>query len=450
LIELDGEEIAAETGAVVLRSGQHSFPGGAAIDSRAIQAGDIFFGLAGERADGGAFAAAALDAGAWGVVVETRHAAGLDTTQGWVLTVADPLDALQRLASAWRRRIDASVVGVTGSTGKTSTKDILRALLPWRVHASPANYNTEIGLPLALLGAAPDANVIVLEMAMRGRGQIAELARIASPDVGVITNVGPVHLELLGTIEAIAAAKAEILAGLEDSGTAVLPADADALEPHLGESLRVVSFGPGGDVFARTAEVEGGRTTAEVVTPEGEATFEFPFSEAHNLRNALAAVAAGTVLGARPEAMAERAGDIRISELRGERVTLPRDILVINDSYNANPLSMRAALDHLATLDGRKVAVMGEMAELGPDGPGYHRELGAHARAVGVDLVVGVGDLALDYAPDTHVPDVEGAIETVPQALQPGDRVLVKGSRSVGLEQLTEALREAGDVKGSS
>jgi UDP-N-acetylmuramoyl-tripeptide--D-alanyl-D-alanine ligase len=327
---------------------------------------------------------------------------------------------------------------------------MLRGLLPWRVHASPANYNTEIGLPLALLAAPPDANVVVLEMAMRGRGQIAELSSIASPDVAVITNVGPVHLELLGTLEAIAAAKAEILSGLTEEGVAILPADTDALEPHLSESLRVLSFGPGGDVFARGADVSDGRTRAEVVTPEGDATFDFPFTEAHNLRNALAAIAVGTALGARPESMAERASDIRISDLRGQRVSLPDGILVINDCYNANPLSMAAALDHLGTFDGRRVAVMGEMLELGPEASAYHRELGAHARAAGVELIVGVGDLALDYAPDVHVVDVEAAIPVVKQALRPGDRVLVKGSRSVGLERLTEALREGADVEGST
>ena len=166
----------------------------------------------------------------------------------------DPLAALQRLARAWRRELGHPVVGITGSTGKTSVKDICHAILPARVHSSPENFNTEIGLPLTVLAAPPEAEVLVLEMAMRGAGQIAELCGIAEPDVGAITNVGPVHLELLGTLEAIAEAKAEIIAGLGEGGRAVIPADADALEPHLHDQLVTLTFGPGGDVFALRAE----------------------------------------------------------------------------------------------------------------------------------------------------------------------------------------------------
>jgi UDP-N-acetylmuramoyl-tripeptide--D-alanyl-D-alanine ligase len=413
------------------------------IDSRELDAGDLFFGLRGERADGGAHAAAALVAGAWGVVVDPARAAELaGSGGGWVFAASDPLGALQALARAWRRELGCPLVGITGSTGKTSVKDIARALLPGRVHASPENFNTEIGLPLALLSAPPETEIVICEMAMRGLGQIAELCEIAEPDVAAITNVGPVHLELLGTIEAIAEAKAEIVAGLADDGRAVLPADAEALEPHLAEGLETITFGAGGDVFAREPARAGAGLRAMIVTPAGEAVFELPFDETHNLANAVCAVAIGVALGAPLGEMARRAPRISFSRLRGERLELPGGSVLINDCYNANPISMQAALDHLASLEvgGRRIAVLGGMAELGPDGPGYHHEAAAHARRLGIGPIVAVGELARDYAADEWAPDPAAAAELVAELLGEGDAVLVKGSRSVGLEAFADEL----------
>jgi UDP-N-acetylmuramoyl-tripeptide--D-alanyl-D-alanine ligase len=335
------------------------------------------------------------------------------------------------------------VAGITGSVGKTSVKDIARTLLPGRVHANRENLNTEIGLPLTVLEAPADADLLVLEMAMRGPGQIAELAAIAEPDVAVITNVGPVHVELLGSVEAIAAAKAEILAALPADGIAVVPADAGELERHLGQAPRLLRFGPGGDVEVAEQGVEGGVTEALIATPAGAERFHFPFTEAHNLTNALAAVAAGVALGASLSEMADRAASIGFSRFRGERLELGDGIVLVNDCYNANPVSMRAALDHLGTLGAeRTVAVLGEMAELGPDAATFHREIGEHARAEGVDLVIGVGEPARDYGPDELVGTPEDAAELLAARLEPGDAVLVKGSRSAGLEAVAETLAE--------
>jgi UDP-N-acetylmuramoyl-tripeptide--D-alanyl-D-alanine ligase len=279
-------------------------------------------------------------------------------------------------------------------------------------------------------------------MAMRGRGQIAELCTIAEPDVAAITNIGPVHLELLGTIEAIAAAKAEIIAGLDDRGCAVVPAEAEALAPHLRDALATISFGPGGDVFAREFTRRGPGIGALLVTPAGEASFELPFTEAHNLANAICAVAIGTALEAPLAEMARRTAGISFSRLRGELIELPGGSVLVNDCYNANPVSMRAALDHLASIeaDGRRIAVLGGMAELGSTAARYHGEAGAHAREVGVDLLIGVGELARDYAPDDWAPEPADAVALVEQALGEGDAILVKGSRSVGLERLTDGL----------
>jgi UDP-N-acetylmuramoyl-tripeptide--D-alanyl-D-alanine ligase len=337
--------------------------------------------------------------------------------------------------------LGARVVGVTGSVGKTSVKDIARALLPGRVHANAENLNTENGLPLTVLEAPPDTEVLVLEMAMRGAGQIAELAAIAEPEVAVITNVGPVHVELLGSVEAIAAAKAEVLGALPSDGVAVVPAAAGELEPHLAGVPRLLRFGPGGDVEAVERRLADGVTEALIATPAGRQEFHFPFAEAHNLTNALAAIAVGVALDAPLAAMADRAANIGFSRFRGERLELGDGILLVNDCYNANPVSMRAALDHLGTLGGeRRIAVLGEMAELGPGAPAFHREVGEHARAAGVDLLIGVGEASREYGPDELVGAPEEAAELLAAQLERGDVVLVKGSRSAGLEEVAETL----------
>jgi UDP-N-acetylmuramoyl-tripeptide--D-alanyl-D-alanine ligase len=444
MISLDGERLAAVAGAEVVRRGGGGGPRRTLIDSREAREGDLFVGLRGERDDGGRFAADALRGGAWGVLVGSSHARELegDGDGSWVLASDDPLASLQALARGWRRELGCRVVGITGSTGKTSVKDVCRAILPASLHASPENFNTEIGLPLAVLGAEEGTEVLVLEMAMRGPGQIAELCAIAEPDVAVITNVGPVHVELLGTLEAIAAAKAEIIDGLADGGTAVVPADSGPLEPHLERAPSLLRFGDGGDVLAKDVITEAGETSAVVVTPAGEQAFKLPFVEAYNLDNALAAIAAGVALGLPLDGMAQRAPGIVFSRLRGELVELPGNAILINDSYNANPISMRAALDHLASLptDGRRVAVLGEMRELGPEAAAYHREIGEHARRRGVELLIGVGELGREYAPDAEVPDAEAAAEALAERLRPRDAVLVKGSRAVGLELVAEKL----------
>ena len=433
---------AAATGDASARSG----PSRAGIDSRQIEGGELFVGLRGERVDGGAHALQALWAGAWGALVAPEHARAAIAAgaEGVVLAHADPLAAMQSLARAWRIELRASgarVIAVTGSTGKTSTKDILAVLLgnTMRVAASPENFNTEIGLPLALLATPRETDAVVLEMAMRGSGQIAELTAIADPDVGVIVNVGPAHLELLGSLEAIAAAKAELIAGLATGSAVVLPAGEALLAPHMRDDLLVTTFGPGGDVTLRERAPDG----SVVIDHDGEEIRLRPsFGQAHNLSNLLAAVAAARALGHTPAGKL----DVRFSGMRGERLELGEGVVLINDCYNANPMSMRAALDDLAeTAPGRRVAVLGDMLELGADSSRLHREIGAHASQAGVELLVAVGPLAREmcdaFAGECHqVPDARGAAELLPGRLEPGDVVLVKGSRGVGLETVVEGL----------
>jgi UDP-N-acetylmuramoyl-tripeptide--D-alanyl-D-alanine ligase len=447
VIELSPDRIADATDAEIVVPGPGGRPERAVADSREARPGALFFGLPGEREDGGEYAAAALAAGAWGVVVSPARArelaeAGGREGAGWVFAADAPLAALQGLARAWRRELGCPVVGITGSVGKTSVKDICHAIFPLRVHANRENFNTEIGLPLAVLEAPPETEVLVLEMAMRGRSQISELCEIAEPNVAAITNIGPVHLELLGTLAAIAEAKAEILAELTERDRAVIPADEEALEPHLHDRLVTITFGAGGDVFARDWTGDGRSIEATVGTPDGEARFRFPFGEEHNLANGLAAIAIGVALEVSLDEMAQRAPRVTFSRLRGELIDLAGEVLLVNDCYNANPISMRAALDHLAALPagGRRVAVLGEMRELGPDAAMYHRDIGSHARQLGVGPILGVGELARDYAPDAWAANAEEAVRLAEAMLADGDAVLVKGSRAVGLELVSDEL----------
>jgi UDP-N-acetylmuramoyl-tripeptide--D-alanyl-D-alanine ligase len=412
-----------------------SGPRRAVVDSREVGPGDLFVGLVGQNADGGEFASAALAAGAWGALVGPRRARELGG-QGLVIEAHNTLVALQRLARGWRRELACPVVGVTGSTGKTSTKDILEAILVphLRTHASRQNWNTEIGLPLSLLEAEHDTEALVLEMAMRGEGQIAELATIAEPDVGVIVSVGPVHLELLGTVERVAAAKAELIRGLPAGATCVVPAGEALLDPHLRSDLDTITFGPGGEVSL--ISFEGGR--AELDARGQRIVLELPYDEHYNVLNTLAAVAAATALGVTPEGRVE----VEFSSLRGQLVELEGGVTIVNDCYNANPMSMRAALEHLAGSDARRrVAILGGMAELGPDSSAFHREIGERAAQLGIDVLITVGQEALAFAQgfdgEIHsvaTPEEAGAL--LEELAGPGDRVLVKGSRAVGLERV--------------
>jgi UDP-N-acetylmuramoyl-tripeptide--D-alanyl-D-alanine ligase len=449
MIDLSAARLAAAAGGELAAGDpERAGPERAVIDSRAVRPGDLFVGLPGAAADGGAYAAAALEAGAWGAIVGREHReTALDAVEGTaghsacsgaaVIAVDEPLAALQALAREWRRELGAKVVGVTGSTGKTSTKDILAALLGARLvtHASRENWNTEIGLPLTILEAPRGTEALVLEMAMRGEGQIAELVAVAQPDAGVILNVGPVHLALLGTVERVAAAKAELIRDLRPGAACVVPASEPLLQAHLREQeLDTWTFGPGGQV--RLLAYDDGR--AEIEARDEIIHLQLPYSEPYNLLNTLAAVGAARALGVPVGGRV----DVRFSSLRGEVVDLPGGVTVVNDCYNANPMSMRAALDHLAASEAeRRIAVLGTMAELGPGSAGYHREIGAHAAALGIDVLIPVAEEALPYTEgfegEVHpaaTPEEAGAL--LEELARPGDRVLIKGSRSVGLERV--------------
>jgi UDP-N-acetylmuramoyl-tripeptide--D-alanyl-D-alanine ligase len=437
-MDLSAARVAEAAGGRLL-AGDPDAPGPrrAVVDSRAVEPGDLFVGLPGVNVDGGAFAERALEADAWGVLVDDRLAHALAHAGAPVIAVPEPLAALQSLAREWRRVLGCPVIGVTGSTGKTSTKDILSALLRphLRTHANRENLNTEIGLPLSILEAEPGTEVLVLEMAMRGEGQIAELVAIAEPTVGVIVNVGPVHLELLGTIERVAAAKAELIRDLPAGATCVVPHGEALLAEHLRDDVETTTFGEGGDVRLLTFDAGVARILAHGTVIE----LELGFSEPYNLKNTLAAVAAARAVGVEPSGRVE----VQFSSLRGELVELDGGVAVVNDCYNANPMSMRAALDHLAEAPAqRRIAVLGWMAELGPDAERFHREIGEHARERGIDLMIPVGEDAARLYSEGFRGHVEPAAtpeeagHVLERVAQPGDRVLIKGSRSAGLERV--------------
>jgi UDP-N-acetylmuramoyl-tripeptide--D-alanyl-D-alanine ligase len=381
---------------------------GVQVDSRLVEQGDLFVAVSGGEA-----------------YVDDARARGVAAT----LVPDDAHAALAALGRAVRARSDARVVAITGSVGKTSTKDILSSLLRphLRTVEAPRGFNNEIGLPLTLCRLEPDTEVVVTEMAMRGAGQIRDLARIAQPHLGVITSIAPVHLEQLGSLENIARAKAELLDELPAGAVAVLPEDAPELEPFVPDGLDVWRFAQ------PEAEIRDGRTH---VSWRGRDVV-FGFAARHQAANAAAALTAAEALGVEPPS---EPVEVSFSLWRSQETELPGGGLLINDAWNANPLAMRAALAHLLErANGRRtVAILGEMAELGAEAPRYHDEVAREA--AGVDVVLGVGELAKHYGPDEWAPTAAEAVEAARGLVQPGDAILVKGSRAVGLEVVADAL----------
>ena len=391
---------------------------GVQIDSRRIAPGDLFVAVGG----GTAFLGDSFARGAAATLVPD-----------------DAFAALAALGRAVRERSDARFVGITGSSGKTSTKDILLALCRNRARtiANERSYNAELGVPLTICRVERDTEVCILELAMRGLGQIAELCEIARPDVGVVTNVGPAHLELVGSLENVARAKRELVDALPPQGVAVVPVDFECradVDVRRVDPRALLAFEPR-DTGSRGVFDVGGRVVE----------LELSFTARHQALNALTGLHTYDALGLPLDSLTRL--DVEFSAWRGEETPLPGDGLLINDCYNANPASMHAALVHLAERAGgrRLVAVLGDMAELGSAGPSYHAEIGRAAAELGVAAILAVGDLARGYL-EGGVVDVRwaaSAAEAVAAAealVEPGDAVLVKGSRAVGLELVAEAL----------
>ena len=387
---------------------------GIVADSRSAGPGDLFVALN----TGVRFVGDARARGAATLVPEDQEA------------------ALAALASLVRLESSADVVAVVGSVGKTTTKDILGALCA--PHAATIwaerSLNNEIGLPLTVCRLEPGTEILVTEMGMRGLGQVAALCEIARPTVVVVSHIGPEHLELVGTVERVAEANAEAIAALPPGGTAVVPDRSRELEPHLGrDDIEVRRFDE------RDVELTGSRATFRLDGTVVE--LELPFTQRHHAVNVLAARHAYAALGLPLERAGEGAPAIELSPWRGQERPLPGGGFVVNDAYNANPDSMRAALVHLAERAGerRRVAILGEMAELGDAAEAYHRQIGRLAAELGVD-VIGVGRASRAYGPRLLVDDARTAIAAAREELCPGDAVLVKASRAVGLEGIADEI----------
>ncbi len=461
-VPLTADELRAVTGGELLRRSERPVRGGA-VDSRLVEPGCLFVALPGERTDGHRHLAAAAGAGATALLVTERpDAAELDALGDvTVVRVPDGLAALHAVAAAWRARFDPLVVGITGSLAKTSTKEATAAVLAAAMPTlrSEGNQNNEIGLPLTLLRLGPEHRAAVLEMGMYVGGEIAQLAALGRPSIGIVTAVAPVHLERAGSLEAIERAKAELVEALPADGTAILNADDARVRGFAARSAARPLFyglGPGADVTAAAVETHGAAGMAFEIVARAPRPARIPVAIGalgrHSVANALAAAAAGLVAGVPDAAIAAGLATPwgRAADHRGVLVEAP-GLMILDDTYNASPPAVVAALEVLATLPGRPVAVLGEMRELGPLHEAAHREVGTAAARVVTELVVvgaaadgiAAGAAAGGLAPERihRVADRPAAIERLREILRAGDVVLVKASRGAALESIVDALR---------
>ncbi|EGO61982.1 UDP-N-acetylmuramoyl-tripeptide--D-alanyl-D-alanine ligase [Acetonema longum] len=417
-------------------------------DSRSIASGDLFIALQGETFDGHDYLSQARQKGAGGIIVSRRDASLPQDCP--VILVQDTLKALQDLARFHRQKYSIPVIAVTGSNGKTTTKDMISAVLSVRFNVlkTEANYNNEIGLPLTLLRLQPEHEAVVVEMGMRGMEQIRALAQIALPNVAVITNVGETHIELLGSIENIAKAKAELVQAVAARGLVVLNGDDDRVAKmrDLTEA-RVIYYGlkPKAGVKAENIRTAASGVTFDSLTDGRKECIELPTYGVHNVYNALAAIAVGQSMGMTPEEIRQGLKNFTPSAMRLhiEKMGL---YTVINDSYNASPLSMKAAINVLGDIAaGRAVAVLGDMLELGAHSAEAHRQIGLYLAEKQIKAVIGVGDQiqhTVRAAKESGVPETvfcqnhQQATDALGRLLMPGDTVLLKGSRSMKMERL--------------
>ncbi len=425
---------------------------GVSTDSRIPQKDCLFFAIKGEKFDGHDFLWPAYENGCLAAVV---HSPPPSPPPIPLIEVEDTLKALGILASYYRSKFSPICLGVTGSTGKTTTKEMLAHLLGarYQVLKTEKNYNTEIGVPLTLFRLKGTHSALVVEMATRGKGQIAWLAHIVKPKIGIITNIGPAHLEFFKSIEEIAEAKAELLKALPPDGVAILNAD-DHFFSFLKKraNCQVLSFGmsPQADI---SCEIMGGNKplSLKLKTPKGESIVEAPFKGEHDVLNLLAAVAGAFSAGLSLEEIEGRIPTLSRPPMRMELHELTPGLLLINDAYNSNPSSLRAALRFLKGQEGRKIAVLGDMLELGKDSKKIHFEAGRWVKDAGVDFLITIGEYAqfmgegaresgLPPEKIASFPNKEEALPFLLELVREGDVILVKASRKLALDKIVEEL----------
>ena len=452
------DEVLTATGGRMLAAGTAVRYAGVATDTRTLEPGALFVALSGERFDGHDFIDAAVRQGAAGIVASCEPTGISPATA--VFLVPDTRLAYQGLARLHRCRFQLPVVAVTGSNGKTSTKDMIAAVLATRrnVLKTEANFNNEIGLSHTLLKIRPEHEAVVVEMGMRGLGEIAGLAATALPTVGVVTNVGETHLERLGSVDNIAAAKAELVEALPADGIAVLNGDDERVRNMRAKTAaRSVFYGiqAAADVRAENLRYSAQGVEFDCRTHQGVFAVTIPVPGIHNVYNALAAIAVGLELGVAP---ADAACALAAYEPGKMRLNIHRygEITVIDDTYNASPLSMAAAIDVLATVaTGRKVAAVGDMLELGPAARSAHEQVGRQLAAAGVAAVLALGEMAAVAAATAREQGVlttvacldhAAAVAALGELLQPGDTLLLKGSRGMAMEKLLDAFARQSEV----
>ncbi len=443
-------DIAAWTGAE--RIGEDRVVHGVGIDSRRLQPGQLFVALRGERADGHDFAMQAVDNGALALLVERE----LDIPVPQLVR-RDSQAALGLMAKGWRRECAARVIGITGSNGKTTVKSLCAAILE-RVgptHVNPGNLNNEIGLPLSLLALPRDARFCVLEMGAGKPGDIAYLADIARPDIALINNVAPAHLERMGSVEGVAETKGAIYSALPSHGTAVINADDvfAARFAELARDRRQLRFGIDQPAEVRAESIDLGSASSRFVmhTAQGQASVVLALAGRHNVMNALAASTLALAAGATLDACVAGLTHARSMSGRLRRLRSPAGWSMIDDSYNANPGSTAAAIHSLALEAGPKWMALGDMGELGAAAEKLHRGVGKLARQLGIERLYTVGRLSAAAAEGfgegaRHFDEREALVEALRDALRPGVTVLVKGSRSAGMEQVVRALLPEAEV----
>jgi UDP-N-acetylmuramoyl-tripeptide--D-alanyl-D-alanine ligase len=433
---------------------------GYSIDSRTIQPGELFFAVKGERLDGHDYVQQALQRGAISAVVRKDQLARF-AVKSCLLGVDDTLVALQTLATAVRRLWGKPAIAITGSVGKTTTKDAVAHLLStkYTVHSSKGNFNNHFGLPLGLLKLEPEHELAVIEMGMSHAGEIAALARIALPDQGIVTTVAPVHLENFESLAGIARAKYELIQALPACGTAILNAD-DEYVSQFGRDFngKVVLFGtkPSADVRAENIELLGPQGTRfDLIAHSGRIAVTSPLLGQHNVYNALAAAAAALEHEMTLEEIAAALPSLRPADKRGQVVQLD-NITVINDCYNSSPKALMAAVDLLAAVPGkRKIVIAGEMLELGPTGEQLHREAGAYIAGKKVDFLLGVRGLGSSMVEQAKAHGLAAEFVATPEEAgawlaanaREGDVVLLKASRGVKLEKALEKFTASYEKK---
>jgi len=431
---------------------------GYSIDSRTVSVGQLFFAVKGERFDGHDFVCSAMEKGAIAAVVR-RDQLGRYPDHHCLLAVDDTLVALQILATAVRKLWGKPLVGVTGSAGKTTTKEAIAHVLAskYRVLKSEGNFNNHFGLPLMLLKLEPEHDVAVIEMGMSHAGEIRDLAKIAQPEIGVVTNVAPVHLEFFSSVADIARAKYELIESLPANGTAVLNAD-DEYVSQFGGGFKgkVLTYGtrPGTNVLAENIQARGQEGSEfDVVVGEMRAHVRLGLVGAHNILNALAATAVGLQRGLNLSEAANALATLAPADKRGQVLQLG-NITVINDCYNSNPKALNSMIDALASMPAkRRIVVAGEMLELGPSGEQLHRDAGRYAASKNIDALVGVRGLARSIVDSARAAGIRAEFVATPEEAgawldreaRAGDIVLLKGSRGVQLEKVLEIWKSRRD-----